>query len=315
MSQIKITKGMINSIANKDNSKYVDTINDKVNNLFANAIERLSSQISYISLDSSILQPINELLSGAMNDNSQFSYFLAIDNPQLELNTLNKTNFWNNFKNRLKFAWENRRKRKKKKKKKNEDPSKAVSFDFDPTKYSIYDLTKDLQDTLIQYLSETSIVYARDNKLQIVGKEDFGSNVVINIDIVTNNEMLFKYFNGKKKFIEIDMQNRFDSLNQNIELKGENFVKMIRIFNLLYFNANKTFANQVFMESILNYCPKELFEGEIYSCFIKIINYLSIKSLKEIKSVNNPNKTVLTDIVCGNNAYGYQKMLNSIMED
>ncbi len=318
MKKLVLSRELINSIANQENPKFIKSVNKKVNILLSNAIKKLSSQISYITLDNTILQPMNELFNGAFVDNSSFIYFLGINNAQLELNTARKTPFWKNFKQRLIYAWENRKKykHKKKKKKKQEIEQKETEIKFDPNNYSIYNLAEDLQSALLEFLSETTLVYLKDNLLQIVGKEDFGSNTSIKIYIVNYNDELYKYYAGKKEgFKEINFKSRYDAINEKIKSVGENFVKILKVFNVTYFNANGYLPNQIFIESILCSCPEDLFYGEdIYKIFLKIINYLNIKNLKQIKSINNPLMTIFEDEICGNSALGFNKMLNSIID-
>ena len=122
-------------------------------------------------------------------------------------------------------------------------------------------------------------------------------------------------FKSKRKgFTEINFDNRYNCFEAKYDKVGENFTKILKVFILIYYNTNRTFPNQVFMESILNYCPDELFEGkDIYDIFVKIINFLYYKSLKDVKSVNNPDKSVLDDEVCGNgDIFAYKRMLNAI---
>lgn len=319
MARIKVSKSLIISIAEKGNEKFVKNINKKVNQIFSSAIDRLSNQISYVSIKNIIFQPVNELFSGAMVDSSSFTYFLGVDNAQLELNTINKTPFWKHVKEEIKFAWQNRntfKKKKKRKKKKNQEEVIQPAIKFDPEKYNVYNLTQDLQDTVIQYLSETSLVYISDNMLKIIGKDDFGSNTAINVFIVNLNEDKYKFYAGRKKgFIDIDINTRFKFIDDKINQVGENFIKILKIFNMLYYNANRELPNQVFMESILCYIPNDLYKGkDIYSVFVKIINYISLKSLKNIVSINNPSKNILEDNVCGKSYLGFNRMLNSITD-
>lgn len=323
MAQINISKEIILSVANQDNSKFVDKVDDEVSNLFGAAIEKLSESISYVTTDNVYLQPINELFSGAMIDNSSFVYLLGIENAQLELNTAKHSEFLKNLKDRFKFVWENRKffkkKKKKRRKKKGEQEPKLdelnVDVKFDASKYNIYTLTRDLQDVLIQFLSETSICYVKDNIITLVGKDDFGANTQIIVHVVNYSESIFKKFKSKRKgFTEINIESRFNAFEDKYDRVGENYIKLLKIFNLLYYNVNKSFPNQVFLESILNYCPDSLYEGDdIYDIFVKVINFLYYKSLKDIKSVNNPSKSILDDEVCGNgNVYAYKKMLTAI---
>ena len=315
MAKIKISREVVESLINQQNVKYIEHTNKKINKLISSSIKDLSEKNSYISLKNVVLQPINELLTDAMIESSSFVYFLGINNTQLELNTTNKSTFWKNLKQRFIFAWTNRRKRRRKKKKQeNQEPD--IGPIADTSKYNIYNLTQDLQDTLIKFLAETSIVYIQDNILEIVGKEEFGPNTKIRIYVVSQDNEVFKQYTGKKnKFIEINVNSRVACLQEKINKVGDNFNKILKLLNSLYFNVNRYIPNQVFIESILVNCPDEFYKGEdIYDVFIKIINYLSYKSLKDIKSINNPEKTILQDVVTENSTFGYVKMLNSILD-
>ena len=130
MAKIQITQELINSIVKQDHSKYLKNINKMVNKVLSLSVESLARKVSYINLKNVVLQPVNELLNNGFVDNSKCIYFLGIDNVQLELNTSKKTNLWRNFKERLKFAWSNRklfkrRKRKRKHKKTEEKIGRA----------------------------------------------------------------------------------------------------------------------------------------------------------------------------------------------
>ena len=260
MPRLQITRELINSIANQDNKKFVKNINKTVNNVLAQAIDNLSSKVSYINLKNVALQPVNELISNAFVDNSNCVYFLGIENAQLELNTSKKMNFWRNFKERLKYAWENRklfnrRKKKRRIKKIKIEANSEKKVNFDPGKYNIYDLAEDMQYSVSNYLSETTIITLNDNSLHIVGKDDFGSNTAIIIYLVSMNEKSFKYYAGRTKgFIEIDINKRIKLVNEKINLVGDNYIKMIKIFNSLFYNVNGFMPNQIFIESILIHC-------------------------------------------------------------
>ncbi len=320
MSKLSISKELIVSIAEQENIKYIKNISKKLNMILSSALKKMSEKISYVNLDNIILQPINELMSGALVDNSDFIYFLGIKNAQLEMNTARKIPLWQNIVNRFKFAWENRKSSKRKKRKKlfrRKKEAKTINlsdYKFDPSKYNIYNLTEDLQNAIIEYLSASSIVYLNGNLLQIIGKEDFGSNVQILIYLVSYDGNKFKYYAGKKLgYKEIDVQNRYNILQEKINNIGDNFLKIIKILNSLYYNVNRYIPNQVFIESIVASCPEDFFIGDdIYKIFLKIINYFTIKTLKNVKSINDPSKTIHQDDVCGNCMFGFNKMLNMI---
>ena len=320
MSKINVSKELIVAIAEQSNDKYTESVTSKVNQILSEALEQISTKISYVSLENIVLQPVNELMSGAVIDNSSFIYFLGINNPQLEINTLKRTPLWEKFKIRVKIAWANRKlykNKKKKKKKKQQIQETSMKNDFDPMKYTIYNLTEDLQNSIINFISESSIVYAGDNLLKIIGKEDFGGSTNILIYVVNYDNKVYKFHNrAKNKVNEINMISRYTILQDKINLIGENFIKILKILNALFLNANGYIPNQIFMESILSACPHDLFKGDdIYNCFLKIINYLSIKTLKDITSNNNIEKTIYEDPVCGyNTILGFNKMLNLLSD-
>lgn len=315
MAIIKVSKDLIISVANQDKNKFVNDTSDLVNKLLSSAIEQLSKKVSYINLDNVILQPVNELLNGAFVDNSSFTYILGINNPQLELNTYKKLNFWRNFKERLKYAWKNRKKNKKRRfrfrRKRKVEEIKEIKFD--PTKYSIYDLAEDLQNSLLPFLSETSIVNLQDNILRIYGKDDFGVNTAIELYLANfNSNDVFKFYRGRRKgFIDINLQKRLDNLTKKIKGAGKNFIKILKIFNTVFYNINNYMPNQVYLESVLCFCPNELFKGnDIYKIFMKLINYITIKGVRNIPSINDETKTIYDDEVCGNTGIAFAKMLS-----
>ncbi len=322
MVKLNVSKELIDKIADQQNDKYLKSTHNLICKIMGETLKDLSSKTSFVSMDNVVFQPANELVSGAFIDGSVFTYLLGVQNVQLEINTSRSASFWKNLKDRLTFAWENRKTfiRKKKHKKIKKDKNKELGineekFKIDPLKYTINDLAEDAQKTIINYLSETSLVYLNKNLLQIIGKDDFGSNTQIFIYVVNYDGVYFKQFAGKKKgFINIDIDSRIDSLTKKIDEVGDNFIKILKIFNSLYFNTNGNMCNQVFLESILCSCPGDLFEGdEIYKVFLKLINHISIISLKTIKSINNPNLTIFKDEVCGNCILNFNKMLSRVL--
>ncbi len=318
MASLNVSKDMIINIAEQENKKYIKLTNQLVNNVLALAIEDLSQKISFISIKNAILQPANELVSGGFIDGSNFIYLLGIKNVQLELNTSRKLPFLQNLKERLKWAWANRKPlfyRKRKRKKRKKDTTDSVqNIKFDVNKYSIYNLAEDLQKAIANHISETSIISLNGNILKLIGKDDFGANTKIVVYVVSFDGVNYKFYAGKKRgYINLDINKRVDKLNQKISLVGENFIKILKIFNALYFNTNGTMCNQIFLESILCSCPDELYEGDdIYKAFVKLVNHISFNSLKEIKSINNDELSIYEDIVCGDCVVGFRKMLNKL---
>lgn len=321
MAKISVSRNLVMSIANKDSKKFVSQMNKKINRLVASAIESLSSQVSYISLETSILQPVNELFNDSMVDNSNFVYVLGVENAQLDLNTVRKSRFWETFKTKIKVAWQNRKmfkRKKRKKRKKQEETETVLDVKFDPTKYNVYTLTEDLQGCLCNYLSPTSIVYQGNNKIEIIGKEDFGPNIKIVIYVVSLSNGEFKYYTGRRRkpFIDLCISERFEKVKTKHKKTGENYTKVLKVFNALYFNLNGKMPNQLFMESILDFIPDNLFDGEdFYKVFIKIVNYISIKTIKKVPSILDEKMTIMEDKRCGECGIGFNKVLDSIISE
>lgn len=327
MSKIKISREIVNSIANQKNEKYEKSVDNFVSRLFSSALKDLSKKVSYITNKNVTLQPVNELMNGTMIDNSFFVYFLGVNSPQIEINTTEKSSFWNNFKKKFIYAWRNRKyslninkkkskrrlKKEEKLQKRDEEKLQNVSID----KYTIYNLTQDIQNEILKYLSETSLVYCNDNVLELIGKDDFGSNTRIIVYVVGFDGEVFKYFTENNKIIPVNIGRRYLELTDKIKIAGENVLKIIKIFNYLYYNTNGKMPNQVFIESIVCACPNDLFDSsDIYSIFVKIVNFLSPSILKTVKSLNDMSKTIFEDDVCGQTSYiGFNKMLNSIISD
>ena len=309
MAKLQINEDLIKTITNQNK----DT-------LVALSVDALSKKVSYINTKNVILQPVNELINDSYVDNSNCVYFLGIENAQLELNSTKKLNIWKNFKYRLVYAWKNRKvfKRKRRfwrKRKINKDEGNLEKIKFDPAKYSMFNLAEDLQTSMVNFLTETSIIELKDTMLKIIGKDDFGSTASIIIYLVSYSNGKFKYFlPNKRGFVELDINSRVNKINEKITAVGPNFVDVLKVFNTLYYNINSHMPNQIFMESLLCSVPNELFEGnDIYKVFKKIINYVSIRSLSSIQSINDSSKNICNDNVCGNCAIYFNKMVNLVI--
>ena len=325
MGKLLINKELITNVANLENRKFIKQTNKIVNNLVGLTIKHLQDKLSFISLENVILQPSNELLTGAIVDSSDFTYILGVNSPQLEMNTLKGKSFWENFKERLKYAWQNRksifnrRNRKKRRKKKKNNDLEIDKSNNKPVvleKYKIYNLLDDIQNSIVLFLSETSLTYLYDNRIEIIGKDDFGANTRIKIYPMIFDGKNYKYYIDKKQgFLKIDIENRIDKIQEKINNVGNNFIKILKILNYLFYNTNNYNCNQIFLESVMYSVPDMMFQGDdIYNVFVKIINYLSIKTLN-VNSINNPKLTIYKDIACQNSVIGFRKMINSIVNE
>ena len=233
MAKLTVTKELITNIAHQSNTKYINSTNKFVNYIVGSTIKDLSEKVSLITKNNVILQPANELLNGAFIDGSAFVYLLGVQNAQLEINTARKPSFWQNIKERIKYAWENRKRliKRKKKRKKKDDELKIVDNKnkFDPSKYTINQLAEDIQAYIVKYLSETSLVYVKDNILQIVGKDDFGSNTKIILYVVNYDGESFKFHSkSHKDFIKINIDARYNAIKNKINETGENVIKILK---------------------------------------------------------------------------------------
>lgn len=310
-----LTRELIEGILRNSNDDFLQATEEKVRGLLSLAVEDLSSHIPYISLNNVILEPVNEVLSGGFTDNSKFEYFLGVDNPQLEINSM-RNDTWKRIKDRVVFAWKNRNAGKKRRRRKKEVEIKPLKSEpFDPEKYNLNSLAHDLQLAVAHYLSETSIVYLEGNRIRIVGKDDFGTNTQIIVYITLYNNEYYRFFRGRKKgFLKFDNALRIAAINNKVDSVGIEYIEMIRVFNTLYYNVNHFMPNQIFIESILYNCPDELFVENSYDCFVKILNYLIMADIKNFKSIVNPDKSIFIDLVCGNSAIGYRKMLDKLID-
>ena len=70
------------------------------------------------------------------------------------------------------------------------------------------------------------------------------------------------------------------------------------------------------MESVLCSVPDDLYLGDdIYKIFMKIINYISIRTLKDVKSITDNKTSIYKDNLCQNNGIGFNKMMATITNE
>lgn len=303
--KININRRLIQGIIDSANPEFIYSMDEKIQNIIVNVVDDLSNRCPYVSLNNTILQPVNEVFTGGFSSNAQFCYFLGVENTQIEMNTIEKKHFWKSLKRKFLNAWYKTRSVKKRKRKKDKDIEQENVPESQEKKtasnYKLVHLKLDIQDALLNFLSETSIVYYFNKYLKIIGKDDFGTEVEVLLYIVLfdSEKNIYKMYNSKKnKFLEIDFKDRFKNLIEKSERVGDNFVNMIKIFNSIYKLGLDDNANQILIESLLYNVPDKLFEGDdIYSCFIKIVNYLRITNATNFVSIANSEKTIFKDIL------------------
>lgn len=314
-----ISKQLIESIAEMDNSEFVNDVEEKINSLVYLAVDDMSKSIPYVDVDKCVLQPVNEIFNGAITPESEFVYFLGFSSPQIEMNCLQYNDFWKKLKDRLLYAWnESKKSKKKKSRKKIEEAPKETAYEFNDARYNLEMLKADLQKAFVKNLTMTSIVYNYDNFIRIIGRDEFGirTQIIIYPCLIEGNN--FKFFiNRKKGFYSINFEKRTELFIDKTSRVGDVFVKMIKIFNTLFRNSARTYImpNQIFIESLLYNTPDELFDGEnIYDTFIKIVNFLNMTDINDFKSILDPNLTISQDKTTKNNQMIFLRFLRNLRD-
>jgi len=304
----------IENIVSNDNLEFTESLQEKVANLLSLAIEELSQRVPFISLENAILQPVNETFNGAFTPMSKYVYFLGINSPQLEMNSVNKSFNFKKFKERFVRAWYDTKKRKSKRRKKKEEEESHKYSEFEPGRYALENLRRDLELAIAQNLSVTSIVYNTSDRLIIQGKDDFSSVAQIEIIPVIYDGEVFKYFISKRKgFLPINIEERLINFNIKNEMIGENFYFVLKIFNNLFKNITKENVNQIFVESLLYNIPNDLFVGnDIYQIVVNIINYLGMTDVSNFVSIENKKEKIFKSKLTGNSAALFNKFMKNV---
>ena len=131
----------------------------------------------------------------------------------------------------------------------------------------------------------------------VVGKEDFGTNVKINIYITMYDEKngVFKMYNGRKnRYYDVDLNERFKNLANKME-SCENFVNMIKIYNSIYSRAYSKVPNQILIESLVYKCPAVLFEHDVYQTFLNVSNYIRMIDVDALRSICDNTKSIFKE--------------------
>jgi len=294
----QLNRDLVEGISESSNQEFSAKVNQFVYDLVSNAINDVSAKSPFIRPEKCVLIPVNESYTGAFSQLSEYSYFLGVDNIQIELNSKTKKNYLKYLWKEFKSAWRIGRKKRKKKRKKNKEDEKSAIISID--KYKLSDLRSDLASKMADYLQESSIIYSNSNYLSLIGKDDFGTNVKVNVfvccyDSKTN---IFKVYNeSKNKYFSVDFGQRFENLDAKTESIGENFANMIKIVNALYSKAYNKIPNQILVESLLINCPKKLYVADIYQTFINVTNYIRLSDPKSFKSVCDLSKNIFEEVL------------------
>ena len=289
-----LNKDLIEGLRDSTNVEFVDNLNYATFALVNQALIDLSNKSSYIQPEKAYLTPVNEIYLHAMTSQSEYTYFLGIANTEIELNSLDKKHYFKNLWKRFVRAFKMSRKKKKKKRKDKEvTPTVSVTKE----KYTIDELKNDFIYYLSNLISTSSIIYEYEDHISIIGKEEFGTNVKINIYITMYDEKngIFKMYNARKnRYYEVDLNERFKNLDKKIST-CENFVNVVKIYNSLYSKAYNKVPNQILIESLVFNCPDILFEHDVYQTFLNVSNYIRMTDTDALRSICNNSKSVFKE--------------------
>lgn len=288
-----LSKDLIEGLRDSTNLEFVNNLNFTVFSLVDQALKDLSNKSSFIQPEKACFMPVNEIYTGATTSQSAYAYFLGIANTEIELNSTDKKHLFKNFWKRIVRAWKMSKKKKKKKKKIEERSLTVVTKE----KYTIDDLKNDFVFYLSNLISTSSIIYEYEDHIMVVGKEDFGTNVKINIYITMYDEKngVFKMYNGRKnRYYDVDLNERFKNLANKME-SCENFVNMIKIYNSIYSRAYSKVPNQILIESLVYNCPAVLFEHDVYQTFLNVSNYIRMIDVDALRSICDNTKSIFKE--------------------
>ena len=289
-----LNKDLIEGLRDSTNVEFVDNLNYATFALVNQALIDLSNKSSYIQPEKAYLTPVNEIYLHAMTSQSEYTYFLGIANTEIELNSLDKKHYFKNLWKRFVRAFKMSRKKKKKKRKDKEvTPTVSVTKE----KYTIDELKNDFIYYLSNLISTSSIIYEYEDHISIIGKEEFGTNVKINIYITMYDEKngIFKMYNARKnRYYEVDLNERFKNLDKKIN-SCENFINVVKIYNSLYSKAYNKVPNQILIESLVFNCPDILFEHDVYQTFLNVSNYIRMTDTDALRSICNNSKSVFKE--------------------
>ena len=289
-----LNKDLIEGLRDSTNVGFVDNLNYATFALVNQALIDLSNKSSYIQPEKAYLTPVNEIYLHAMASQSEYTYFLGIANTEIEINSLDKKHYFKNLWKRFVRAFKMSRKKKKKKRKDREvTPTVSVTKE----KYTIDELKNDFIYYLSNLISTSSIIYEYEDHISIIGKEEFGTNVKINIYITMYDEKngIFKMYNARKnRYYEVDLNERFKNLDEKIN-SCENFINVVKIYNSLYSKAYNKVPNQILIESLVFNCPDILFEHDIYQTFLNVSNYIRMTDTDALRSICNNSKSIFKE--------------------
>ncbi len=304
----QLNRDLIESLSESDNIEFCENVNSFVQELVSKAVGDISLKSPFIKPEKCCFLPVNESYLGIFTQLSEFTYFLGVENPQIEYNSQSKKNLWKIFWREFRASFRLGKKKYKKNK---------VDVSHEPAeKYKFSDFKHDLVKFMANYLSSTSIVYEYLDHISIVGKDDFGTNVKIKIYICAYNSKTkhFKMYNeNKNKFFDVDFGSRYANLNEKIGSCGSMVVEMIKLINAIYSKAYNKVPNQILVESLVYNCPKLLFdEKDVFKTFVNVINYINLSNPRALCSICDTSKNIFEEplIIKANEQVEYNRIVS-----
>lgn len=306
----QLNRELIEELNDSNNPEFLDHVNDKIYDLISCVISDISLKSPFIKPDKCVLMPVNELFTGATSQLSEYTYFLGVENPQIEFNSKRKSNFWKNLWREFKASWRLGKKKYKKAK---------MTVSTDPVdKYNIVDFKHDVVSVIADYLSQSSMVYEYNSHLSIVGIDDFGTNVRINIFVCCydSHKNIFKLYSQRKnKYFVVDFGSRFTNISYKLKTCGQIYVDMIKLMNIIYSKNYNKIPNQILVESLLFGCPNLLFDADdVYKTFVNVSNYIRLAPPQSFISICDGKKTIFEDelITKNNSQLDYSKIISML---
>lgn len=313
---IKIDKSTIKNFA--------ESLNDEValqgltfaTAIVQNALATISNANPYVSKDFEIL-PFGSFYSGAVLPSSTIDLFVLVNNPQIELNTHKLfKNKWVNFKERLKYAWTNRKKKKKKRRKKQRAEEPHVNlYKTHKEDYNLAYFTKDLVHAIAKEITQDDVAFSARGVVGVQGK-----NLPYNIRIypvIKKEDSIFLFYAPNKKNLKefklVDYFKNIDNLlNQPFAIK---FLQLVTCFKGLYEHLMQDSSKGLFMESLIANLPYSAFESEdIYDNFVFATNYLVNTPIRKLFSISATDKKIFEDDMCQVQYQDINKFFNKLVQ-
>ena len=153
-------------------------------------------------------------------------------------------------------------------------------------------------DYISEQLSNLSVIYNYPDKIKILSKEEIGYKINLIPAFLHDFGELRVWDNAKNKFKSIYLENAINLLN----VKNEEINNYSQNTNDVFFNCIKVYkglASNIFQKTELSFiedliynCPNEIFEKDLYSTFIRSLNYLKNAHIADFISIYNPQNTL-----------------------